>query len=122
MKKIFILSSILCLVSPNINASELELFCQYAGEHDGEQMQLKVSDSTLLWTEVTSNLGVQKTSYERIHGDYSVERYAGKEKGGNSYFSIYKEGVNKWRFTAASFMSDGSLYLGGNESLICIKS
>ncbi|MCC4833910.1 hypothetical protein LMH66_14795 [Shewanella sp. 10N.7] len=117
MKKLLILTLLLAF-SPFLLASEPQLYCQYFGESDGEQMQLEVTNEKLMWTEILPQHGVQKQNYDRIHSEYGADRYAGKD--GSSFFTIQKSNNNLWDMTVALFFPDGSLYTAFTEKLVCV--
>lgn len=119
MKKLSIFT-LLFAFSPCLFANEVKLYCQYFGDSDGEQMQLEVTNEKLIWTEILPQHGVQKQNYERIHSEYGVDRYTGKDA--SSFFTIQKSNNNSWDMTVALFYPDGSLHLGFIEKLVCVES
>ncbi len=66
------------LFSSNVFATELKLFCQYTGQHDGETFQFDLKGSTFRWTEtLPSQNVVHTTEYKVIDSPYGDNRYSG---------------------------------------------
>ncbi|MEZ9369895.1 hypothetical protein AB4140_13850 [Shewanella sp. 10N.286.51.B2] len=120
MKKLTIFT-LLFAFSPCLFANEVKLYCQYFGDSDGEQMQLEVTNEKLIWTEVLPQHGVKKHNYQRIHSEYGVDRYTGKDA--SSFFTVNKwDDNNLWEMSVAFFYPDGSLATGFSEKLVCVES